>query len=75
MAWYIHLDKNRFLPPVMFSLGRCKTVLDGYRYTMFITPTNKGYILFSQSEIANIYISWNINPCQMANMDRTVGIG
>ena len=47
---------------------------DSDRYSMFVRTANEEHIFFFQAQIAHVNIGRYVNTCQMADMDRTVGI-
>ena len=44
-------------------------------HTMFITTTNKQYILLLQSQVTHVNVGWNIDSSQMTNVYAAIGIG
>ena len=48
---------------------------DRYRYPVFIAPTNKGNIFVLCTQVAHIYISWDIDSSKMSNVYGSVGVG
>jgi len=49
--------------------------LHGDGYPVFITPADKGYFFPPESQVAHINIRRDIDPCQVPDMNRSVGIG
>ena len=49
--------------------------LDGDGYAMLIRAANRNYVGTLQSQVARIDIRRHIDTCQVADMDRTIGIG
>ena len=44
-------------------------------YSVFVRTSDKDYIFFFQSQIADVDISGYINSCQMSDMNRAVSVG
>ena len=48
---------------------------DSDRNAMLIAAAHKEHFFAQQALIAYVNIGWHIHACQVANMNRTVGIG
>ena len=47
---------------------------DSNWHTMLIATANEDYVLFLQTKIAHVDISWHINTSQMTNVNTTICI-